>query len=77
MPTYAHVIRVGALALTGVVLLVVASVGAVAYVAELHQTWQWYFRMEEAIRAATPVVAGLAGVALAAFLGLVAFSLRD
>lgn len=54
--------------------LVVAVVGAVAVLAELQNTWRWYFRMEQTIALATPIVLGLLGLALASTLGLVVFT---
>lgn len=51
--------------------LVVAGVAVVAVVAEAHQTWTWYFRMEQAISAGTPIALGFTGLAIASSFGLV------
>lgn len=66
-----------ALVLSSAVVVIVAAVGAVAFVAELHQTWTWYFRMEETISTVTPVVMGLVGVVLVTLFGLVLLSPTD
>ena len=50
---------------------VLMTVAAVAAVAEFHRTWIWYFRMERAISAATPVSAVLTVTALVGALGVV------
>lgn len=52
-------------------LFVVAGVGLVGFLAETQQTWQWYFRMEQVIAAATPVTLTLSGVTLVALFGSV------
>lgn len=64
---------VGALALgsTGVLCLVVAGVGAVAVVAELVGTWNYYLLMERTIAIATPVATALLGLAVLAGVGAV------
>lgn len=51
--------------------LVVAGVALVAVVAEAYQTWSWYFRMEQAISAGTPLALGFAALAVASSFGLV------
>jgi len=51
--------------------LVVAGVAVVAVVAEAYQTWTWYFRMEQAISAGTPIALGFTGLAIVSSFGLV------
>jgi len=64
---------VGALALgsAGALCLVVAGVGAVAVVAELVGTWNYYLVMERAVALAAPVATALLGVAVLAGAGAV------
>lgn len=50
---------------------VLMTVAAVAAVAEFHQTWIWYFRMEQSISTATPVSAVLTVTALVGAFGVV------
>lgn len=68
-----RVARVVPLVLFGALLVVVASVGLVGVVAETQQTWQWYFRMEQAIATATPIALALSGASLVALFGAVLF----
>jgi hypothetical protein len=56
------------------VALVVAAIGVVAIVAELHKTWEWYFLMERAIALATPVALGLVALSMIACFCLIALS---
>jgi hypothetical protein len=67
-----RVCRIGTVLSTTALLLVVVAVGTVAFVAEMHATWTWYFRMEQTITAATPVAMWLLGASLAFFFGTVA-----
>lgn len=57
--------------------LVVIGVGSVAVVAESMNTWVWYFRMERAITAGTPVVLGLLGLTLVSAIGFIVVSPTD
>jgi uncharacterized membrane protein len=57
--------------------LVVLGVGVVAFLAELAKTWTWYFRMEQAMALATPVVLVLLVVSIVGGVGVVAASHRD
>lgn len=66
-----QVARVVPLVLFGALLVVVASVGLVGFVAETQQTWQWYFRMEQAIATLTPVAVALSGASIVALFGAV------
>ncbi|WP_227357463.1 hypothetical protein [Haladaptatus salinisoli] len=61
------------LVLLGTLVVVVAGVGLVGFVAETQQTWRWYFRMEQAIAIATPIALALAGASLVALLGAILF----
>ena len=63
-----------ATAVVGALVLVVLAVGAVAMAAEFLNTWEHYFLMEQAIAAATPVVAALAVAAVLVGVGAVARS---
>lgn len=55
----------------GALCLLVIGVGAVSFVAELYQTWTWYFRMEEVIATATPVAIALLGITISGAIGTV------
>lgn len=66
-----QVARIAPFVLVGALLVVVASVGVVAAVAETQQTWRWYFRMERAVAAATPVALTLSGASVVALFGAV------
>ena len=72
MRNLARVCRAGTVLSATALCLVVAAVGVVAFVAELHATWTWYFRMEQAIETATPVAMGLLGASVAFLFGTVA-----
>lgn len=61
------------LVLLGALVVVVAGVGLVGFVAETQQTWRWYFRMEQAIAIATPIALALAGTSLVVLLGAILF----
>ncbi|MFB6302831.1 MAG: hypothetical protein ABEH78_08230 [Haloferacaceae archaeon] len=63
----------GALALgsVGGLCLLVASVGAVAVVAELAGLWRYYFLMERTIAVATPIALVLLGATFFSGLGAV------
>ena len=54
----------------------VAVVGGVAVVAESISTWTWYFRMEQTVALATPVVGGLLVISLGGAMASVMFT-RD
>lgn len=58
--------RLGVLAVVTVsaLCLVVAAVGVVAVAAEVLNTWEYYFLMEQTITVATPIATALAGLAL-------------
>ncbi|WP_101298268.1 hypothetical protein [Halegenticoccus soli] len=60
-----------ALASFGGLCLVLVAVATVAFVAEMHRTWEWYFRMERAISFATPLALGLCAAAMVGGFGLV------
>ncbi|NHN48942.1 hypothetical protein G9464_15255 [Halostella sp. JP-L12] len=72
MRNLARVCRAGTILSGAALCLVVATVGAVAFVAELHATWTWYFRMERAIETATPVAMWLLATSVAFLFGTVA-----
>lgn len=59
-----------ALATLGALAVVVASVGAVAILAEWAGVWGSYFLMEQTVAAASPVATALAGLALLAGVGV-------
>lgn len=67
-------VRVAPMVLVGLLLVVVAGVGLVGFLAETQQTWRWYFRMEQAVAAATPVALALSGASLVALFGAVLFT---
>ena len=73
----AALVRGGAVVVVSLVYLVVAAVGAVAVVAELNETWRWYFLMERAIAFGTPITLALVGLSVVACFCLIAFSPRD
>lgn len=77
MRNVARICRVGTLLSATALLLVVAAVGAVAFVAEMYATWTWYFRMEQAIATATPVAVWLLGVSMAFLFGTVLTADRE
>ena len=64
-------IRVAPLVFAGLLLVVVAGVGVVGALAETQQTWRWYFRMEQAVAAATPVALWLTGATILSLFGAV------
>lgn len=64
-------LRAATLAAFGVLCLVVFVVGAFALLAESQRTWEWYFRMEQAIAMGTPVVVALLGVVTVGAIALV------
>lgn len=66
-----RVASVAPLVFVAALLVVVAGVGAVGAVAETQQTWRWYFRMEQAAAAATPVALALSGASIVALFGAV------
>lgn len=68
--TLARSVRLLAVVSTAALLVVLASVGAVATVSELQGTWVWYLKMEKFITASTPLALGLTGVAVLASFGL-------
>lgn len=72
MRNLARVCRAGTVLSATALCLVVAAVGVVAFVAELHATWTWYFRMERAIETATPLAMWLLGASVAFLFGTVA-----
>ncbi len=72
MRSLTRVCRVGTVLSATALLLVVALVGLVAFVAEMHATWTWYFRMERTISAATPVAMWLLGSSFVFLFGTVA-----
>ena len=61
-----------ALGVFGALGLVVLGVGAVAMVAELGNTWTYYFMLERTVALATPVTTALLALALLVGLGAVA-----
>ena len=64
-------LRTATLAAFGVLCLVVLGVGAFALVAESQRTWEWYFRMEQAIAMGTPIVVALLGAVTVGAVALV------
>ena len=72
MRDLARVCRAGTVLSATALCLVVAAVGVVAFVAELHATWTWYFRMERTIATATPLAMWLLAASLAFLFGTVA-----
>jgi hypothetical protein len=72
-----EVLRVASLAAFGGLVAVVLGVAVVAMVAEAYATWQWYFRMEQAIAVARPLVPVLFVLSLAGGGILVALAPRD
>ena len=64
--------RAGTVLAVSLATLVVAVVGAVAFVAEVNETWEWYFLMERAIALATPFALALVGLSVIACFCLVA-----
>ena len=70
MTRLAGSVRFAAIATSFGLLIVLASVGAVATVAELRGDWSSYLVMEKAISLSTPVALGLAVAAVAAMFGL-------
>jgi hypothetical protein len=66
-----RVAQVTPLVLLGALVVVVAGVGFVGFVAETQQTWRWYFRMEQAVATATPLALALSGASLVALFGAV------
>lgn len=70
-PDFRRFVRTAPLLLVGALLVVVASVGVVGVVAESQQTWRWYFRMEQAVAAATPIALALSGASIVALFGAV------
>lgn len=65
--------RVAPLVLVGLLLVVVAGVGLIGAIAETQQTWQWYFRMEQAVAVATPIALVLSAASLASLFGAILF----
>ncbi|MFB6101448.1 MAG: hypothetical protein ABEJ73_02670 [Haloplanus sp.] len=61
----------------GGLLLVVLGAAIVAVLAEFAKTWQWYFRMEQAMALAAPVTVVLLGLSLIGLLGVVAVAPSD
>lgn len=64
--------RVSTVVAVGLVTLLIAAVGTIAFVAEINETWEWYFLMERAIALATPLVLVLVGLSVVACFCLVA-----
>lgn len=74
IPERGALVRGGAVAAVLLVAVVVAAVGAVAVVAELNETWTWYFFMERTITVATPLTLGLVGLSVFACFCLIVHS---
>lgn len=77
LPERAALVRGGAVVAVSLVCLVVAAVGAIAVVAELNETWGWYFLMERTITLATPLTLALVGLSVVACFCLIVLSPND
>lgn len=71
MRRFASVLRRLTVASFGGLCLSVLAVAVVAMVAEAHQTWEWYFRMEQTMSLLTPVTLALLGLTVVCAFGLV------
>ncbi|RCU47972.1 hypothetical protein DU504_12085 [Haloplanus salinus] len=61
----------------GALLLVVLGAATVAMLAEFAKTWQWYFRMEQAMELAMPATLVLLGLFVTGLVGMVVLADRD
>ena len=75
LPNPARVMRGLTLLSGGGLLLVVLGAATVAMLAEFAKTWEWYFRMEQAMELAMPATLILLGVFVAGLVGM--FVLAD
>ncbi|WP_458210002.1 hypothetical protein [Haladaptatus sp. NG-SE-30] len=77
MSRLTRTVRFGTALSTVLLLVVVVAVGLVAFVAETQANWQWYFRMEQTITAATPIAMGLLTASLVGLASLVVLAGRE
>lgn len=68
---HAGLVRRLAIASVAGLIVVMLALASLTLVAESYATWEWYFRMEQAIALAAPVSAVLAIVALVSGFALV------
>lgn len=76
LPNPARVMRGLTLLSGGGLLLVVLGAATVAMLAEFAKTWEWYFRMEQAMELAMPATLILLGVFVAGLVGMVVLADR-